>query len=200
MQVSYNTSLTPGEYAAQGINGEFPVPEKCYNCSNNKLYEHGFYWRYCLDGFHSWYIPIRRYYCLYCKATISMLPSFCLPRFQYTRSIILSAILLRLCKLYSLQKLIRILASYFPQVMYWSTSQANYYARRFVKVLPQAELVLRSLEPDCQLLSHEANKKRAKKVLDTAITRFGSLKHFAEYFQKHCQSSFLDPNLTLIVP
>ena len=200
MQVYFQTDLTPKEYAAKGVDGEFPVPEKCYTCSNNKLHKHGFYWRYCLDGFHNWYIPIRRYYCTYCKTTTSMLPNFCLPRFQYSFAIIADVILLRIFKLYSLNKLINVLSKRFPRLRDWSISQANYYANRFIKILPHAELVLRSRAPDCCLNNKEEDKKRAKKVLDIALERFSSLKLFAVSFQKHCQSSFLDPHLRFIVP
>ncbi len=91
MQEIFEVDVSPSEYARQGINFEFPVPKSCPNpeclipISPKK---HGFYERNSLGFCYCGKIIIRRYYCPYCGKTISYLPSFCLPYFQYSLAII----------------------------------------------------------------------------------------------------------------
>src|SRR5690606_21514550 len=54
------------------------------SCRIGKLHKHGFYKRFYLDGLSFWRILIRRYCCTRCGTTISFLPSFCVPKFQYS--------------------------------------------------------------------------------------------------------------------
>lgn len=55
-----------------------------------KMKKHGFYKRYVISGEYRGYIYIRRYICPCCGRTISFLPSFLIPYFQYAFPYILS--------------------------------------------------------------------------------------------------------------
>lgn len=72
----------------------FPqAPTKCpfSNCLMPiKMKKHGFYKRYVITHDFSGYIYIRRYLCPCCRRTVSFLPSFLIPYFQYAVEYILS--------------------------------------------------------------------------------------------------------------
>lgn len=91
LQQIFLIEIDPEEYARQGESFDFPVPDNCPNsdCLNfTPLKKHGFYERNCLDFTYQGKILIRRYYCPHCGKTISYLPSFCLPYFQYSLAVI----------------------------------------------------------------------------------------------------------------
>jgi len=95
VQILFSTIDTSEMFAER--NGKFPdAPAKCPHKGCHapvKLRKHGFYKRYLvLIGF-SGIIYIRRYLCLACGRTVSMLPSFCLPHMQYGVEVIIMALL-----------------------------------------------------------------------------------------------------------
>jgi len=96
MQFLFDTSDTPQAYA-EGC-GKFPdAPEKCPHKDCHapiRMKKHGFYQRYIITWGFAGNIRIRRYICTLCVHTVSMLPSFCIPRIQYGVAIILTALLL----------------------------------------------------------------------------------------------------------
>ena len=55
-----------------------------------EMRKHGFYRRYIISQEYSGYIHVRRYICKFCKRTLSYLPNFAIPYFQYTVCYILS--------------------------------------------------------------------------------------------------------------
>jgi len=74
--------------------------EKCTDCHNHRpcscalcgakkpLRAHGFYWRSAsASGFDS-FILVRRYLCLFCRRTISLLPEFLLPYLRFAIPVI----------------------------------------------------------------------------------------------------------------
>jgi len=69
-----------------------------YGCPNpcchyeGRLRRHGFYTRNALTLLTTYVIVIQRYYCPACKKTISLLPSFLAPRFQYSLACIFFAL------------------------------------------------------------------------------------------------------------
>jgi len=93
MQIMFETHCTVEEYVKQGKN--FPFPKAPGRCTNPKcrmpvkMKKHGFYERYYIKAGFSRKILIRRYYCPYCGKTVSFIPHFCLPRFQYCSEIIM---------------------------------------------------------------------------------------------------------------
>jgi hypothetical protein len=95
VQILFNTEDTPQSYA-EG-NGKFPdAPEKCPHkgCHTPiKMRKHGFYERYIVGFEFVGKISVRRYICPMCGRTVSMLPSFCVPRLQYGVEVIILALL-----------------------------------------------------------------------------------------------------------
>src|SRR5690554_1441313 len=74
MQKVFETNCSLREYAEKGRAYPFPEPPICPCCKRSKPHKHGFYERFCLDGYISVRILVRRYYCRSCRATISFLP------------------------------------------------------------------------------------------------------------------------------
>ena len=59
-------------------------PCSCALCgSKEPLRAHGFYWRTASDGAFDGLIRVRRYLCLACRRTISLLPEFLLPYLRF---------------------------------------------------------------------------------------------------------------------
>lgn len=95
MQILFYTEEKPQAYV-EG-NGKYPqAPERCpqKDCKAPiKMKKHGYYKRYVLiTGFYG-IIRVRRYKCSICGRTVSMLPSFCIPRLLYGVEIIILALL-----------------------------------------------------------------------------------------------------------
>ena len=95
MQFLFNTEEKPQAYA-EG-NGKYPdAPQRCpqKDCKVPlKMKKHGYYKRYVLITDFSGIIRVRRYKCSVCWRTVSMLPSFCIPRLQYGAELIILALL-----------------------------------------------------------------------------------------------------------
>jgi hypothetical protein len=75
------------EYSALGKKNLFP---DLYGCPNpccpyeGMLYHHAFYARNALAMTATYVVLVQRYYCPVCKRTVSLLPSFLAPHYQYT--------------------------------------------------------------------------------------------------------------------
>lgn len=81
-------------YAALGKANDFPTLNCCPICrAKNRLQRHGFYERNVISEECSFRIPICRLLCPDCGRTVSILPMFVLPYFQYTVDIILRILL-----------------------------------------------------------------------------------------------------------
>lgn len=64
-------------------------PCSCAMCGSKKpLRAHGFYWRTASDGAFDGLIRVRRYLCLACRRTISLLPEFLLPYVRFAITVI----------------------------------------------------------------------------------------------------------------
>lgn len=94
MQIVFNSSQRPKEYESKGGAGEYPgAPERCPHPDCRMplvMMKNGFYWRYLITGLYTGRIRIRRYKCRVCGHTVSMLPSFCMPRYTYGVAIIIA--------------------------------------------------------------------------------------------------------------
>jgi hypothetical protein len=87
------------EYYARGKDNLFPDLFGCPNphCHyQGRLRRHGFYQRNVLSWQFSAVIFIQRYFCPVCHHTVSLLPSFLAPRFQYSLACIFFT-LFRVC-------------------------------------------------------------------------------------------------------
>lgn len=130
MQLIFHTEHSAEEFSTQ--NGSlFPEPpQRCpfKDCALPiRLKKHGYYPRYYVGGIFTGVIYIRRYICPVCGRTISMLPVFCLPKFQYSGLDIISM----LYELYHggmpLKLYIAGLRQYFPVI---DRRHINYYRKR----------------------------------------------------------------------
>ncbi|ASS85750.1 transposase [Geobacillus lituanicus] len=76
-------------YAERGKENDFPLLKKCPHCrAKRPLHRHGYDERNALTPHGDDRIWIVRYRCRECLKTVSVLPSFLLPYFQYTLSAI----------------------------------------------------------------------------------------------------------------
>jgi hypothetical protein len=86
MQILYPFVGSIQQYDEQCAESNPHPPCSCAMCgTRKKLRAHGFYWRSAGDSGFDGRIRIRRYLCLACRRTISLLPEFLLP---YVRSTI----------------------------------------------------------------------------------------------------------------
>lgn len=190
MQKVFETNCSLREYAEKGRAYPFPEPPICPCCKRSKPHKHGFYERFCLDGYISVRILVRRYYCRSCRATISFLPDFCVPKFQYSLSVLWRILYLRFEKKHSLRECTKILLHELPELE-WLPQRISFYAKRFLDNLPWLESVLRSVFPRMRLdLSKE---KRAKKVLAIVRSNANRIQNLARLFYEQCHRSFLAP-------
>lgn len=136
------------EYAQRGRRNRFPCIECCPSChARARLRKHGFYERYAVEGETVWRLIIQRLKCVSCNRTFSLLPDFLVPKFQSTFATILRRIRERLRQ----------------QKVQGSRQLAQFYTKRFMKQLPLAEMVFRSLG-DLRIFPVDPMKKAIKVV------------------------------------
>ena len=85
MQMILRTDLSAEEYNKWiRENNITNLPTRCTMCGNHTEFrKHGFYQRTAITLEAILQIHIRRYRCVKCGRTLSFLPQFCHPRFQY---------------------------------------------------------------------------------------------------------------------
>ncbi len=196
MQQIMLTSVSPREYVRQGRAFAFPVPQSCphSDClAPIPLKKHGFYVRYLIDtGFYG-EILIRRYYCPYCGRTVSYLPSFCLPYYQYSL-IVIYLVLMGYFQAdrSKTQILVHIRARYGH--VHWKEQHLTFYIQRFIWNLNRIKVGIRQLLPQA-ILPEEMQDKRigAKKVLAIIKAGFIDIQPFSQRFFDCCRHSFLSP-------
>lgn len=102
MQIMVNVGMTPQEYAERFEEILWQVPRVCPMCGAHKTpHRHGYYERNALPKTLSeLVVKIRRFRCPICRRTLSFLPSFLLPHFQYVTELIVMALLgkKRICR------------------------------------------------------------------------------------------------------
>jgi hypothetical protein len=108
------------KYAKDRDSAIFPIILKCPICGAEiKLYRHGFYSRNVITPKQEYCIDICRYFCRSCQGTISLLPIFLLPYFQYDK-----------------QSILKSLWNYFAHGVLWPYRQtAGWYRQRFSRNL-----------------------------------------------------------------
>jgi hypothetical protein len=129
IQIIFDARQRPGEYAAG--NGAYPkAPERCPHkrCKARvRQKKHGFYKRNLITFGFVGVIAVRRYICPVCEKTVSMLPSFCIPKFQYAAAFIVF-VLASTFKGMSSKRIERRLRSRFPGA---ERRQVLFYKQRF---------------------------------------------------------------------
>ncbi|MBE3588905.1 MAG: transposase [Thermoanaerobacteraceae bacterium] len=127
MQQIFYTPVPPEEYARLGKDFPFPQPTSCPNPGclvKVPPQKYGFYQRNAIGANFCGRILIRRYYCKYCRTTISYLPSFCLPYFQYSVEIIFIALWYTLALHHSFPECLKLLKESFEH-LHWGAGHLH---------------------------------------------------------------------------
>jgi hypothetical protein len=173
MQIIYDFGISLAEYNRRSVENVFPVIERCPCCGYpGRLNRHGFYWRNAVFFLHQFRIPILRLKCSSCDKTVSILPDFLLPYFQYT-----------------LRFILKHLRDFFfkgERSIYYQLLQ--FYRRRFSRNLNRIVAYFR--DKDYRGVVPGDPKEKAIKLLDM-ICAFPKAETFAKRFQDHFQSSFM---------
>jgi transposase-like protein len=135
-------------------------PDHCPQCqSGQRMVGHGFYRRTLVDAGFEGSIRVRRYLCLACQRTVSLLPEFALPYLRFSVSVIALFLIARLLEGRTL--IAAAVAASQPQMPY---QRGQFWVRRFrrqaealgaalaakITPLPAADFVTRAL---CMLQS-----------------------------------------------
>jgi hypothetical protein len=116
-------------------------PDHCPQCgAKEPLAGHGFYQRTLVDGVFDGVIRVRRYLCLLCKRTVSLLPEFALPWLRFSLSVISLFLVTRL--LQGLTLTAAALAARQPAMPY---QRGQFWLRRFRKQAPMLSVALAPL-------------------------------------------------------
>ena len=87
MQKLFRTQLKPSDYQEEKSKNYPDAPKRCPHkgCKARVAQrKHGYYSRNVITINFAGAIRVRRYICPVCGRTLSMLPAFCTPKFQYT--------------------------------------------------------------------------------------------------------------------
>ena len=131
------------EYLQEFSDADRYRPKPCPLChAAHPLRAHGFYSRTLVDVNYDGAIPVRRYLCLLCKRTVSLLPEFALPYLRFSVQVIglfLVARLLHACTLAKAAKTALQLKMPYQRGQFW--------VRRFKKQAEALCAALSSLKP-----------------------------------------------------
>lgn len=122
MQKIFTTSEPPSSFAEKNELLFPKAPQKCPipGCQMPiEMKKHGFYERYIISHEYRGYIHIRRYLCPCCGRTVSYLPSFAIPYFQYA----ICYILMFLNNFFQAGKSLR-------QYIFWFQKKKDDFSRR----------------------------------------------------------------------
>ena len=169
----------------------FPeAPEKCPHKGCHKpikLKKHGFYGRNIISDEYTGLIYIRRYICPICGRTLSMLPMFCLPYYQYS----LVAIVLILCRIFcdlkSLSGIIRENHNTYPAL---ERRHLRLYKQRFEGNRSLIDYGINNVSPGgIQTRSRLEIHVWAKEILDEMVKTPPSI--FNQKFHQETNKSFM---------
>jgi hypothetical protein len=98
MQILHPFAGSVAEYLTQLNDPDRYRPHQCPQCqAKQPLTAHGFYTRTLLDSAFDGWLRVRRYLCVVCRRTVSLLPEFALP---YLRSSITAIALFLMARLF----------------------------------------------------------------------------------------------------
>lgn len=149
----------------------FSVPDKCSICgARGTLIKHGYYYRNILDDDFETSIRIPRFYCKCCRHTLSLLPVFCVPHFQYSARFILAA-------------LNTIFTGFIHKLADKFKALLRFYKRRFLKNIKLIEMFIR--DAGINTVFPEGENERAIKAYQSLI----SLPREETLFQRFLKNS-----------
>jgi transposase-like protein len=189
VQIVFKTDRRVEDFSVQKAELFPDEPLKCpfKDCSMPvKLKKHGYYARYYISRRFNGIIYIRRYICPVCGRTVSMLPVFCLPRFQYSALDIFN-MLYELNKLgESLKKYIARIKKYFSAI---GRRHLNYYKRRILNNRQFIQYGLNLISPGFLNAGILENQKWVKRFLEEVNNL--SIQVFLINFYQHTGKSFM---------
>jgi len=157
----HNFHQTVQEYCCRGKENLFPILFGCPNPNcpyQGRLRFHGFYTRNALTFYGTFLLFIQRYLCPICGHTVSLLPSFLAPRFQYTLGFIFFTLFRLIVNHLPTEKIAR-LANSFPGHQKISHQHLVFYRKRFLENFPlilgfwSSQKFIFSDEPNSQLIA-----------------------------------------------
>ena len=171
MQLIHNFGISPVQYYKNGRNNNFPSVNRCPFC-NDLMVGNGFYTRYVITFNNKSYILfIRRYRCIHCNHTVSILPSFLLPYFQR-----------------SLKSVFSCLEQYFHHKKCTLTKhQVYFYIRRFKNNIPGLMAFFRKFDPG--LSFKDSPNKKAIKLIE--MIKSHQAHTFSRRYHNHFNKDFM---------
>lgn len=149
MQIIFHTNYLIKDFCDKEEQHIFPTaPDKCPfpDCHMPiKLKKHGYYSRFYISKSFNGRIYIRRYICPVCKRTVSMLPMFCIPRFQYCGLYILNTLNDFYHGEWSLNKFVKIIKNDLPSI---ERRHLNYYRKRIINNRQLIQYGLNMISPE----------------------------------------------------
>lgn len=172
----YNFKMSLEEYVEKGRDLAFPDIYGCQNpncCYQGRMNHHGFYERNAIsfNGIHR--IPIHRYICPVCNKTFSLLPSFLLPYYQYT----LTVLYICLYRYGALKKtLLQVVESL--DLVFMSHQHVSFYVNRLRKNEPLCWAILYQLgytsSGSIPFMKYWCQEVKKTEVERFSLTYFGS--------------------------
>ena len=171
MQLIVPFSLTPVEYIAQFYLLDIKRPDSCPNCQvPNSFHKHGTYWRNILTADYEARLPVARFCCKVCRLTISILPAFVLPYFQYSLLYIIAA-----------------LQTIFIACQTQLAPLFRFYRKRFTKNITRIEMFFRNQN---WLANHPLDEKeKARKIV--CMLTVPTAETLSQKFQKQHKLNFM---------
>ncbi|MCX7781971.1 MAG: DUF6431 domain-containing protein, partial [Negativicutes bacterium] len=180
MPIFHLFNLSPAQYCEQFKSLVIPRPKCCPFCQSiHSFHRHGVYWRYVLDGQQKQqYVPVPRFLCRVCRHTLSILPAFVIPFFQYSVPAILSALRTWFSKKADTQNI--------------PAACLRFWRQRFYDNLSRIELFFRSR--GVMDVIPKDQKEKAIKLL-CMVNTFPKAETFSQTFHDHCKRHFMAHSL-----
>jgi len=148
MQLIFYTERSAEDFSVRNSNIFPEPPMRCpfKDCSMPVIFKkHGYYERYYISKTFTGILYIRRYICPICGRTISMLPVFCIPKFQYSYIDIISF----LHEVFEIgtpiKRYVITLREYFPNI---ERRHINFYKNRISENRKFIQLGLNLISPE----------------------------------------------------
>ena len=171
MQFIIPFSLTPLEYIDQFQILDIKRPDSCPHCQvPNSFHKHGNYWRNIVTADYEKQLPVARFCCKVCRLTISILPAFVLPYFQYSLLYITAA-----------------LQSIFLACQTQLTELFRFYRKRFRQNITRIEMFFRN---ENWLDNHPLEEKeKARKIV--CMLTVPTAETFSQKFHQQYKLNFM---------
>jgi hypothetical protein len=157
----------------------------CHACVKQK--KHGYYERNIISAEYTGTIYIRRYICPICGKTLSMLPMYCLPYYQYSLQAIFLVLCEYYCKFKSLSGIIREQQKSYPAL---ERRHIRLYRKRLENNRQLIDYGINNISPGSPLSGNQLEiHVWAKELLDEMVKIPPSI--FNQKFHQETNQSFM---------